>query len=127
MPKRTAALLRTSTDYGQLSGAQIVIEAVFEDVEVKRAAMGRLEEVCPPETIIASNTSTLDLDELAEGMRHPERLLGMHFFHPAQRMPLVEVVRRRATPPDGGCRGGRAWPRRSARRPSWCATARDSW
>ena len=58
-----------------------------------------MEDVCPTETIIASNTSTLSLDLLAKGMRHPDRLLGMHFFNPAQRMPLVEVIRRTATPP----------------------------
>ncbi len=88
-------------DHGvaHLASAQLVVEAVFENVEVKRAAIARLEEICPAETIIASNTSTIGLDVLAEGMRRPERLIGMHFFHPAQQMPLVEVVRRRATPP----------------------------
>ena len=59
-----------------------------------------MEEICPAETIIATNTSTINLDVLAEGMRHPARLIGMHFFHPAQQMPLVEVVRRRSTPPE---------------------------
>jgi 3-hydroxyacyl-CoA dehydrogenase len=68
-------------------------------VAVKQAAIGGVEEVCSPETIIASNTSTISLDVLADRMRHPERLLGMHFFNPAQRMPLVEVVVRTATPP----------------------------
>jgi 3-hydroxyacyl-CoA dehydrogenase len=97
--ERTLALLRISTDYGQLSGAEIVIEAVFEKAEVKQAVLGRLEEVCAADTLIGSNTSTLDLDQLAERMRHPERLLGMHFFHPAQRMPLVEIIRRQTTPP----------------------------
>jgi 3-hydroxyacyl-CoA dehydrogenase len=96
--ERTSALLRTSTDYRQLSGAELVIEAVFEKTEVKQAALGRLEEVCSPETLIGSNTSTLDLDQLAQRMQHPERLLGMHFFHPAQRMPLLEIVRRETTP-----------------------------
>jgi 3-hydroxyacyl-CoA dehydrogenase len=95
----TAALLCTSTDCRQMGDAQIVVEAVFEDVDVKRAAIARLEQVCSAETLIASNTSTIDLDALAADMRHPQRLLGMHFFHPAQRMPLVEVVRREATEP----------------------------
>jgi 3-hydroxyacyl-CoA dehydrogenase len=75
----------------------LVVEAVFEDVAVKRAAIARLEEVCPAETIIATNTSTINLDVLAAEMRHPERLVGLHFFHPAQQMPLVEVIRRRTT------------------------------
>jgi 3-hydroxyacyl-CoA dehydrogenase len=92
------ARLATTLDGQSLAGAQVVVEAVFEDVAVKRAAIARLEAICPAETIIASNTSTINLDVLAEGMRHPERLVGLHFFHPAQQMPLVEVVRRRTTP-----------------------------
>lgn len=95
----TLARLTPTTDPTQLASAQLVIEAVFENLEVKRAAIAQLEEICPPETIIATNTSTITLDALAEGMRHPSRLIGMHFFHPAQQMPLVEVVRCRSTPP----------------------------
>jgi 3-hydroxyacyl-CoA dehydrogenase len=91
--------LTPSADLRQIAGAELVIESVFEDVAAKRSAIGGVEEVCPSATIIASNTSTISLDVLAEGMRHPERLLGMHFFNPAQRMPLVEVIRRSATPP----------------------------
>lgn len=90
--------LEVTTDDHALSDAQLVIEAVFEDAQVKRAAMARLEDLCAAETLIATNTSTLDLDRLAAGMRHPERLVGMHFFHPAQHMPLVEIIRREATP-----------------------------
>ena len=98
--KADAALARLATtrDIQALAGAQLVVEAVFEDIAVKRAAIARLEEVCPAGTIIASNTSTINLDVLAAGMRHPERLVGLHFFHPAQEMPLVEVIRRRTTP-----------------------------
>jgi 3-hydroxyacyl-CoA dehydrogenase len=94
------ARLATTLDVQLLAGAELVVEAVFEDVAVKRAAIARLEAVCPAGTIIASNTSTINLDVLAEGMRHPERLVGLHFFHPAQQMPLVEVIRRRTTPPE---------------------------
>ena len=98
--KAEAALARlvTTTDIQGLGGTSLIVEAVFEDIEVKRAAIARLEEVCPAETIIATNTSTINLDLLAQGMRHPERLVGLHFFHPAQQMPLVEVIRRPATP-----------------------------
>ena len=92
--------LTLAADRQQLADAQLVIESVFEDVGVKRSAIAAVEAVCPAETIIASNTSTISLDALAEGMRHPERLLGLHFFNPAQRMPLVEVIRRAATPPE---------------------------
>jgi 3-hydroxyacyl-CoA dehydrogenase len=99
--KAEAALARLATtlDVQALAGVQLVIEAVFEDISVKRAAIARLEEVCPAETIIATNTSTINLDVLAAQMRHPQRLVGLHFFHPAQQMPLVEVIRRGATPP----------------------------
>ena len=98
--KAEAALARLATtlDVQALAGAQLVVEAVFEDIAVKRTAIARLEEVCPAQTIIATNTSTINLDLLAADMRHPERLVGLHFFHPAQQMPLVEVVRRRTTP-----------------------------
>ena len=95
----TLARLAPTIDPAKLASAQLVIEAVFENLEVKRAAIARLERICPAETIIATNTSTITLGALAEGMRHPARLIGMHFFHPAQQMPLVEVVRCRSTPP----------------------------
>jgi 3-hydroxyacyl-CoA dehydrogenase len=91
--------LTLAADRRQIAAADLVVESVFEDAGVKRSAIAGVEEVCPAETIIASNTSTISLDVLAEGMRHPQRLLGMHFFNPAQRMPLVEVIRRAATPP----------------------------
>jgi 3-hydroxyacyl-CoA dehydrogenase len=91
--------LALATDRRQLADAELVIESVFEDVDAKRSAIAGVEAVCHPATIIASNTSTISLDVLAGGMRHPERLLGLHFFNPAQRMPLVEVIRRATTPP----------------------------
>jgi 3-hydroxyacyl-CoA dehydrogenase len=100
--KAEAALARltTSLDPQGLAAADLVVEAVFEDLDIKREAIRRLEAICRPETILATNTSTIDLDELAQGMRHPQRLVGLHFFHPAQQMPLVEVIRRDATPPE---------------------------
>ncbi len=93
-------LLSTTADWRKIAGAQIVIEAVFEDIPVKRAVIREIEGACGDGAIIASNTSTISLDVLAEGMRRPERLIGMHFFNPAHRMPLVEIIRRDATPPD---------------------------
>ena len=91
--------LTLATDLRQMAGADLVIEAVFEDLAVKRSTLSLAEEICSAESIIASNTSTISLDRLAEGMRHPQRLLGLHFFNPAQHMPLVEVIHREATPP----------------------------
>lgn len=83
-----------------LAGADLVVEAVFEDLEVKRSVLRRLEELCSAQAILATNTSTISLDLLAEGMKHPERLVGLHFFNPAQTMPLLEIIRRDATPPE---------------------------
>jgi 3-hydroxyacyl-CoA dehydrogenase len=94
------ARLTTTRDGQALAGAELIVEAVFEDVDVKRAAIARLEEICRPETIIATSTSTINLDVLAAVMHFPDRLIGLHFLDPAQRTPLVEVIRRRATPPE---------------------------
>ncbi len=94
------ARLRPTSHPASLGAAELVVEAVFEDAAVKRAAFAQLESFCSADTIIATNTSTISLDVLAEGMWYPGRLIGMHFFHPAQQMPLVEVVRRPSTPPE---------------------------
>ena len=91
-------LLSTTADWQEIAGAPLVIEAVFEDAAVKRDVLRHIEAACGEPAIIASNTSTISLDVLAEGMRHAERLIGMHFFNPAHSMPLVEVIRRDATP-----------------------------
>ncbi|MBM3878319.1 MAG: 3-hydroxyacyl-CoA dehydrogenase [Verrucomicrobia bacterium] len=93
------ALLRPTTRWEELADVDLAIEAVFEEVAVKRAVFAALEPHCRPEAILASNTSTLSLDELAAGLERPERLIGLHFFNPAQRMPLVEVIYRHGTPP----------------------------
>ena len=91
------SLLSTATGWQDLADADLVIEAVFEDVDIKQAVLRRIEAVCTPGTIIASNTSTISLDVLAEVLSAPRRLIGMHFFNPAQRMPLLEVIRRQQT------------------------------
>lgn len=93
-------LIRPADGWGALADADIVIEAVFEDVAAKRGVLGRLEGVCREGAILATNTSTISLDALASGMRHPGRLVGMHFFNPAQRMPLVEVIRHASAAPE---------------------------
>ncbi|WP_313803196.1 3-hydroxyacyl-CoA dehydrogenase NAD-binding domain-containing protein [Sphingobium sp.] len=80
--------------------ADLVIEAVFEDMAVKKEVLARLEATVKSDCIIASNTSTLDLDELATAVREPERVIGLHFFSPAHIMRLLEVIRGRATHPD---------------------------
>ncbi len=92
-------LITTTTQWRGLANADIVIEAVYEDAAVKRSVLAAVEDACREAAVIATNTSTISLDVLAEGMRRPERLVGMHFFNPAHRMPLVEVIRREAAAP----------------------------
>ncbi|MBX9840804.1 MAG: 3-hydroxyacyl-CoA dehydrogenase family protein [Xanthobacteraceae bacterium] len=83
--------LTRTTDIGRLAGCELVIEAVFEDLAVKRKLMGELEAVCTENAIFGSNTSTLSITEIASGCRNPERVVGMHFCLPAQLMKLVEM------------------------------------
>ncbi|MBK8179708.1 MAG: enoyl-CoA hydratase/isomerase family protein [Planctomycetes bacterium] len=90
-----AALDRLDAGVGLagLSGSEIVIEAVAERLEVKLAVFGELARRLSPRAILATNTSSLSVDALAERLPHPERVVGMHFFNPVPQMPLVEVVR----------------------------------
>ena len=85
--------LSLTTDLEELGGAGVIIEAIPEDLTLKQNLFGRLDEICPPPTVLASNTSTLPLTALAAATRNPERVAGMHFFNPAPVLPLVEVVR----------------------------------
>lgn len=94
------SLITTTTEWGDIADADIVIEAVFEDLSVKQSVLAEIEKVCPAETIVATNTSTLLLDRLGEKMEYPDRLIGLHFFNPAQVMPLVEVIRCESTRPE---------------------------
>ena len=87
------AALAGATEYDALSGCDLAIEAVFEDIEVKRDVLGRIERVLAPDAILATNTSYLDIDAMAEGLAHRGRVVGLHFFSPADVMPLLEVVR----------------------------------
>jgi 3-hydroxyacyl-CoA dehydrogenase/enoyl-CoA hydratase/3-hydroxybutyryl-CoA epimerase len=79
-------------DYSGFRRADLVIEAVFEDLELKRRVLAETEAVIPAECVWASNTSSLPIAGIAEGARHPERVLGMHFFSPVHKMPLLEVI-----------------------------------
>ncbi|MFD3805184.1 3-hydroxyacyl-CoA dehydrogenase [Streptomyces sp. NPDC058611] len=82
-----------------LAAAALVVEAVVEDAGVKRALFQALEEVVAPDALLATNTSSLSVTELATGLAHPGRFLGLHFFNPAPLLPLVEVVTGFATDP----------------------------
>jgi 3-hydroxyacyl-CoA dehydrogenase len=94
------ALCRGSLDYAQLAGCDLVIEAVFEDLAVKKAVMTQLGRVCRPGAIIATNTSTLDVDVLAAATGRAPDVVGMHFFSPAHVMRLLEIVRGRESAPE---------------------------
>jgi 3-hydroxybutyryl-CoA dehydrogenase len=83
--------LESTTDIAVLAQCDIVIEAVFESLTVKHDLLGKLDAVCPPQTLFASNTSTLSITEIAAGSRRDERVVGMHFCLPAQLMKLVEM------------------------------------
>lgn len=88
-----AALAKGTTSYEGFEDCDFVIEAIFEDLEVKRQVFGELEAVVPAECILATNTSALSVTAMSEGLANPERLVGMHFFNPVAMMPLVELVR----------------------------------
>jgi 3-hydroxybutyryl-CoA dehydrogenase len=81
------------SDWSLLAGADMVIETITEDAEFKKEVFERLDEVCPSDIILASNTSTLSLTEMASGTKNPERVIGMHFLHPVAKIPLVEIIR----------------------------------
>src|SRR5437764_1498907 len=80
-------------DTAELAGCELVIEAVFEDLAAKRAVFVSLEAACGADAILATNTSALSVGDVAAGLEHPDRVVGMHFFNPAPLMPLVEIVR----------------------------------
>jgi 3-hydroxybutyryl-CoA dehydrogenase len=92
--------LRFTTRYEDLEGASIVIEAVPEDLGLKRKVFSELDKLCGDEAILASNTTGLPITGIASATRHPERIIGAHFFNPAPVMKLVELVRGYATSED---------------------------
>ncbi len=97
----TMARLATNTDTADgVSGAEMVVEAVFENLELKQQVFATLDGCCPPEVILASNTSTLPISKIASATQHPERVIGTHYFSPVPLMRLVEVVRGEHTDDD---------------------------
>jgi 3-hydroxyacyl-CoA dehydrogenase/enoyl-CoA hydratase/3-hydroxybutyryl-CoA epimerase len=98
--ERLAALCSGTGTWSGFRRADLVVEAVFEDLDVKRAVMAEIEEAVGPETVIATNTSTIPISRIGSAMRRPERFLGMHFFSPVDRMPLLEVIPGPATAPE---------------------------
>ncbi len=94
------SLFTTTTQYEALSDVDLVIEAVFEKMSVKKDVFRALDRVCKPGAILASNTSTLDLDEIAQATSRPQDVIGLHFFSPANVMKLLEIVKGRKTQND---------------------------
>ena len=91
--ERRLARIHPVGGYDDIADADLVVEAVFERMDVKKPVFAKLAEVMPPDTLLFSNTSALDMDELAAQTRHPENVAGTHFFSPANVMKLLEVVR----------------------------------
>jgi 3-hydroxybutyryl-CoA dehydrogenase len=93
----TLARIRCVTELKELAAADFVIEAVVEDVEVKTGVFQELDKICRPESILASNTSSISITRLGSATNRPEKVIGMHFMNPVPLMPLVEVIRGQAT------------------------------
>lgn len=86
-------LITGSTDKSVYAGCDLIIEAVFEETSVKKQVFAELEEIVPAEAVLATNTSSLSVSAMAEDLRHPERVIGFHFFNPVAKMPLIEIAR----------------------------------
>jgi 3-hydroxyacyl-CoA dehydrogenase len=98
--KKRMALFTPTTSYDDLADADLIIEAVFEEMAVKKEVFSRLDAIAKPGAILASNTSYLNVDEIAAMTKRPADVLGMHFFSPANVMKLLEIVRGAKTAPD---------------------------
>ncbi len=85
--------IRVSTDWKKASEVDLVIEAVFEKLEIKHEVFKKLDEVCGPETVFATNTSAIPVTEIAADLKRPERVLGLHFFNPVPMMEVVEIIK----------------------------------
>ncbi|MEX0704665.1 MAG: 3-hydroxyacyl-CoA dehydrogenase NAD-binding domain-containing protein [Planctomycetales bacterium] len=98
--QRAEDRISPTTDYRGLQRADIVIEAVLEDVDIKRQVFAELAEATSPETVLATNTSSLLVSDVARDVPHPERVVGLHFFNPPHKMQLVEIVRTSESSPE---------------------------
>ncbi|KAA3661134.1 MAG: 3-hydroxybutyryl-CoA dehydrogenase [Calditrichaeota bacterium] len=95
--KSTLARIQTSTDLKTAASAQIVVEAASENSDIKKELFKKLDELCDQETVLASNTSSISITEIAAVTNRPDKVIGMHFFNPVAVMKLVEVIRGLAT------------------------------
>ncbi|MFO7792360.1 MAG: 3-hydroxybutyryl-CoA dehydrogenase [Candidatus Saliniplasma sp.] len=90
---KTLSGIETTVDIDGLSGCDLVIEAIIEDADIKKEVFHELDEICPKDTIFASNTSTIPITDMASSTDRPQKFIGMHFFNPVPLMRLVEVIR----------------------------------
>jgi 3-hydroxyacyl-CoA dehydrogenase len=97
---RRRALITGALDYASVKDADVIIEAVFENLELKKRIFAELDRVAKPGALLATNTSTLDIDAIAAAVTRPQDVIGLHFFSPANVMPLLEVVRASRTSPE---------------------------
>ena len=89
---RYGALVTGSTSKAGFADADVVIEAVFEEMKVKKVVFAEVEAVVSPQCVLMTNTSSLSITEMSEGLAHPGRLVGFHFFNPVAVMPLLEII-----------------------------------
>lgn len=102
-PEKAGAVLSTirpTLNYGDFGGVDVVVEAVVENPKIKKSVLADVENVVRADTVIASNTSSISIDFLAADLKRPENFLGMHFFNPVHKMPLVEVIKGAKTSPE---------------------------
>jgi 3-hydroxybutyryl-CoA dehydrogenase len=116
-----AALGRLSltTELADLAGCDLVMEAVLEELDLKRDVFAELDAVTRPDAVLATNTSALSVSEIAAATRYPERVVGMHFFNPAPVLPLVEIVRARESS-DEAVDAAYEWAKRAGKQPVRC-------
>ncbi len=89
--------IELTTDLTDLAAADLIIESIVEEIDVKKRLFRKLDEVCPRTTVLATNTSSLSIDEIASVVQYPDRVIGMHFFSPAPKVHLVEIARGKYT------------------------------
>lgn len=119
--ERDAALARLTltTEVADLADCDLIVEAIVEELDAKRELFAELDRITRPDAVLATNTSALSVSEIAEATKHPERVVGMHFFNPAPVLPLVEIVRaRRST--DKAVATAYEWAVLAGKRPVRC-------
>jgi len=111
--------LTLTTDLDDLADCDLVIEAVLEELDLKRDVFAELDRITQPDAVLATNTSALSVSEIAETTSHPGRVVGMHFFNPAPVLPLVEIVRTQQSA-DDAVDAAYAWAESAGKQPVRC-------